>query len=342
MVVGSNSDKAGRLMPVLAIILILMVFTGRLDAQYAPQAGEAGTTAMHKDSTDFIAWASSCTVDRGWKNINLPDSGFVGFGVDSDAIGKADNLILSLGDGGKATLFFDTPLADGPGWDFAVFENGFKAGTGTGSFLELAFVEVSSNDIDYVRFNASSLTQTDTQIETFDQLEASSLHNLAGKYWLYYGVPFDLNELSDREGLNIHHITSIRIIDVVGAIHPDVASVDSDGNRVNDPWPTPFESGGFDLDGIGVIHDQSNVEAVQITDAPIPQLYPNPARHRFWLKDLDQIERIEITNVQGCVLKRLAADGPLMSVDIGDLPAGVLLVRAYGKNQPLTFRLIKL
>lgn len=341
MVVRYNCNKTGRLLPGLAIMVILMLFTARLDAQYAPQAGETGTTAIHKDSAVFIAWASSCIVERGWKNMSLPDSGFVGYGVESDATGKADNLILSLGDGGMATLFFETPLADGPGWDFAVFENGFKAGTGAGSFLELAFVEVSSNDIDYVRFKASSLTQTDSQIATFDLLDASKLNNLAGKYCLYYGVPFDLNELSDIEGINIHHITSIRIVDVVGTIHPDMATMDGDGNRVNDPWPTPFESGGFDLDGIGVIHNQSNVESVQNPDAPIPQLYPNPAHHRLWLRDMDQFERIEVTDVQGKILKTWPVCGPLMSVDIDDLPKGVLLVRAYGSHQLSAFRLIK-
>ena len=32
------------------------------------------------------------------------------------------------------------------------------------------------------------------------------------------------------------------------------ASYDSQGNIINDPFPTPFETGGFDLDAIGVIH----------------------------------------------------------------------------------------
>ena len=31
-----------------------------------------------------------------------------------------------VGDGGSAILTFDTPIANGPGFDFAVFENGFS------------------------------------------------------------------------------------------------------------------------------------------------------------------------------------------------------------------------
>jgi hypothetical protein len=34
------------------------------------------------------------------------------------------------------------------------------------------------------------------------------------------------------------------------------ASCDSQGHQINDPWPTPFPTGGFDLDAVGVIHQK--------------------------------------------------------------------------------------
>ena len=59
----------------------------------------------------------------------------------AEALGKADDAPVSLGDGGYAVVTFDKPITNGPGYDFAVFENGLND-----SFLELAFVVVSWTD----------------------------------------------------------------------------------------------------------------------------------------------------------------------------------------------------
>ena len=32
------------------------------------------------------------------------------------------------------------------------------------------------------------------------------------------------------------------------------SSCDFNGHQINDPWPTPFNTGGFDLDAVGVIN----------------------------------------------------------------------------------------
>jgi hypothetical protein len=34
------------------------------------------------------------------------------------------------------------------------------------------------------------------------------------------------------------------------------ASYDSQGHQINDPWPTNFPTGGFDLDAVGVINEK--------------------------------------------------------------------------------------
>jgi hypothetical protein len=39
----------------------------------------------------------------------------------------------------------------------------------------------------------------------------------------------------------------------VGTLLPSHARRDSLGNVINDPWPTPFESSGFDLDAVAVL-----------------------------------------------------------------------------------------
>ena len=107
-------------------IFFILLFTGfnnSLSAQYAPPAGQLGTTAIHADSSIFVDWANDCIVERGWADISMPEYGLVTYGFDTNGIAKADNAVISLGDGGVAILTFDIPISDGPGWDFTVFEN---------------------------------------------------------------------------------------------------------------------------------------------------------------------------------------------------------------------------
>jgi len=220
--------------------------------QYPPQAGMPGSTAVYKDSSAFSDWASNCILQRGYKNIAIADSGYTSVGTASSAIGKAgDANFVSLGDGGVAILTFNAPIYNGSGYDFAVFENSFD-----GFFLELAHVEVSSDGVNYVRFPSTSLTDTITPIGSFGNLDATKINNLAGKYKANYGTPFDLEELAGINGLDINNITHVKIIDVVGSLSPLYTTRDAAGRKINDPYPTLFPSGGFDLDAVGVINSK--------------------------------------------------------------------------------------
>lgn len=263
---------------IIICLLYLMVAGKMAYGQFAPPAGHEGTTAIHKDSAVFVAWATGCEVVRGPVNILYPDGEKASFGEPADATGPAQGNsvnIVSLGDGGMATLTFEAPIADGEGFDFAVFENSFSD-----TFLELAFVEVSSDGEFFVRFPSVSLTSPETQTGTFGETDCTNIHNLAGKYRQGYGTPFDLAELAGIPGLDIHHITHVRVIDVVGIVDPEYASTDSQGNIINDPWPTPFNSGGFDLDGVGVI----NASGTGVNDVrQLFSVFPNPFSERFQL-----------------------------------------------------------
>lgn len=248
-------------------------------AQFAPQAGIAGTSAIHKDSSIFINWATACTITRGWQNIADQSLGIAQVGDSTYVPGPAANGIVSLGDGGQAVVTFAHPIVNGNGYDFAVFENGFidqtlKPGT---AFLELAFVEVSSDGVNFFRFPAICNNDSTAQIGSFEGTDATKINNLAGKYLANYGTPFDLNELSGIAGLDINNITHVRIIDVVGSLDARYASRDSEGKRINDPWPTPFAQSGFDLDAVGVIHQNQQVGLANINLANALAIYPNPA-----------------------------------------------------------------
>ena len=228
-------------------------------AQFAPAQDQPGTTAMHADSSAFVAWATGCVAEPGPMNITNPGAGNAGAGWPaSNVIGPPEGTygVTCLGDGGMATVTFASPICNREGPDFAVFENGFaNAQNPSLWFLELGFVEVSSDGVNFFRFPAYSNTQTLTQIGGMGCIDPSQIHNLASKYGAMYGTPFDLDEVPDDPLLDKNNITHVRIIDVIGNIDPEYATYDCQGHPVNDPWPTPFASCGMDLDAVGVIHD---------------------------------------------------------------------------------------
>lgn len=280
------------------IFFILMTSTGGLlYAQFPGAAGTPGSTALHKDSSIFTAWAIHCTVVRGHQDIADTSLGYASAGIDSMAIAQADGAqVVSLGDGGYAVVTFARPITDGPGFDFAVFENGF-----IDEFLELGLVEVSSDGINFFRFKATSNTQTDVQIGPFDyNADPTLMNNLAGKYRAMYGTPFDLEELKNTAGLDVNAITHIKVIDVVGSINPMFGSYDQYGQLINEHYPTPFPQGGFDLDAIGVIHQQPSSASEQVQMAI--SVFPNPFTDYFTLSSEKSIDYLEIINQFGQVL----------------------------------------
>lgn len=246
-----------------SLFLSLVVSSNLLFAQFDPPAGQAGSHAIVYDSPLFMDWAVFASPQVSWANIMDTTLGKANTGNANAVLGPAlSNGVLSLGDGGSVILQFNSSIFNGDGYDFAVFENSFSD-----DFLELAFVEVSSDGVNFVRFPATSYTQTEIQVDTFGLLDATKINNLAGKYRAGFGTPFDLEELMGNPLLDVNRITHIKIIDVVGSIQPQYATYDQYGNIINDPFPTPFPQSGFDLDAVGVIH--SNITAVSETEKDI-------------------------------------------------------------------------
>ncbi|MCI5055398.1 MAG: T9SS type A sorting domain-containing protein [Flavobacteriales bacterium] len=303
------------------LITVLLGLGVTSKAQFAPPAGQSGTTAIHKDSSVFISWASSCQFNPGLQNITDSSSGHVSTGTNNSVLGKADGVdVLSLGDGGSAILTFDTPIKNGPGWDFAVFENSFSD-----DFLELAFVEVSSNGNDFYRFPAYSNTQDSSQIGSFGSVDATKIKNLAGKYRANYGTPFDLSDLDTILALDLDFITHVKIIDVIGRIVEPHGSMDIQGNYINDPWPTPFPSCGFDLDAVGVIHavplstnDDFVHERVKIFPVPASDFVNIDAGK-------NRIKELSIFDVQGKLMRVILNNAG--QIDIRDFHEGLYTLR---------------
>jgi hypothetical protein len=189
------------------IFFICVAISISVKSQFAPQAGMPGSTAVYKDSSIFKSWANSASITKGLQQINDASFGLPTVGDQFAALGKAgENGVVSLGDGGSAVVSFYAPIFNGPGADFAVFENSFLD-----SFLELAFVEVSTDGNRYVRFPAVSNTQDTLPIGGFGLVAPTALNNFAGKYRANYGTPFDLEELKDSSGIDISNIQFVRL-----------------------------------------------------------------------------------------------------------------------------------
>lgn len=304
-------------------------------AQYAPQAPLTGHQGIIDSSHLFQEWADGGTIYRGWLNIADKSLGQPTVGNNNSVLGYPDADVYSLGDSGVAVLTFPHSIKNGAGPDFAVFENGFSDPLHPEmSYMELAFVEVSSDGANFVRFPASCNIQDTLQIDNFSYSNASLVNNLAGKYKVGYGTPFDLEELKNSEGLDINNITHIRIVDVVGALDSVYASFDQSGRLINDAYPTAYISGGFDLNAVGVINSNKPVTAIHdwAVEAGI-SAYPNPVTGLLNLKSDSDLQMVcALHDITGKRLmqftwKRQAA------IHLDNFPQGLYLLHLNnGKN----------
>ncbi len=241
--------------------------------QFGGSAGSGGDVAVVYNSSNIKAWASGYTnytvgtienqVDDKWR---VPDN-IVG------AITKVEptEKVCTLGNGGSITLYFESGISNGEGVDFAVFENGFDE-----NYLELGFVEVSSDGVNFVRFPNFYLGNDRVYEWLFmgncDVLP-TDVYNLASKYECGYGHGFDLQELvyayeyinsancafSDEyieafllsyATLDINNINYIRITDIYG----DGTVKDTIGHSIFDPTGNQMSSPGVDLQGVAVLN----------------------------------------------------------------------------------------
>ena len=210
-----------------------------------------------------------------------------GFADPTKALGPANASFtnpdtVSLGDlidpngGGEApgsiTIGFQATIVNGTGADFAVFENAFDFTFDPNAdpdvvFAELAFVEVSSNGTDFVRFPSASLNVEPGDDPNnpgnelfvpfgrdFAGVNTTNINNLAGVNLTGSGTPFDLSDLTGDPlvtggAVDLDSIKFVRLIDIPG----DGTFTDSAGNPILDAWHTTG-SGGLDLDAIGAIN----------------------------------------------------------------------------------------
>ena len=216
---------------------------------YSPSPKSVGSVAIdaYEDeemtlrNPELVAWANAFlnylpgpNVSQTWQT----PGGALGPTNDTGFHNSNTTTIVTLGDGGSITLSFATPILDTDGFDLVVFENGISTTAGRG-FFELAFVEVSTDGIVFLRFPAHSTTPTPTSPYAFLELDPTNLDGMAGKYPATYGTPFDF------AWLGLTSVSHVRIVDILG----NGQTFDANNQPIYDPYPTAG-SAGFDLDAV--------------------------------------------------------------------------------------------
>jgi hypothetical protein len=206
----------------------------------------------------FAEWANAIDAGRTQfgprGSTTISNTGF-------NSLGDLDAAEIAAGaTPGYLTVTFPTGIRNDAGPDFAVFENGFTFGSPNGLFAELAYVEVSTNGSDFVRFPSIDTNVAPvTGSGAFAGFDMSNVYNLAGKHAGNFGTPFNLDDLLTAPAVvggavNLDNIQFVKLVDIPG----NGSFTDSLGNPILDNWLT-VGSGGFDFrlpsgQGVGVIH----------------------------------------------------------------------------------------
>jgi hypothetical protein len=202
--------------------------------------------------------------------------------------------------------------------------------------MEFAHVEVSSDGINFVRFASTSEVPLSPQMNNFTYSDCRMVNNLAGKYRAGFGTPFNINELPDYPYLNKNAITHIRLVDVIGDVSGNYSTEDASGTIINDPFPTPFESCGFDLDAVGVINGTLSISELEQTSF----IYPNPFKEELFVR-FEGKAKLFIYSLNGeCVLMM----DHINETKINDqmLNSGCYLIEIQTPYQQLIKRIVKL
>lgn len=247
-----------------ALLLTVLLATQAAAGIYSGPTDTANAIdpAIPAASPLFVEWADAIDASR---TQFAPDGSVAISTTELNSLGDLDQTAIDAGaEPGYLTVTFPSGVQDGPGPDFAVFENGGAFFAEPHRFAELAYVEVSSNGADFARFPSVALN-TESDLLTgfgrgFAGVDVTNVYNLAGKHEAGYGTPFDLAELAADPlvvggQVDVSNIQYVRLVDVPG----NGTFLDSLGNPILDPWTTGGGAGGFDFQlpagkGIGVIN----------------------------------------------------------------------------------------
>lgn len=201
------------------------------------------------------------------------------FGTPDDGLGapQGEGLfagsfdVYTLGRGGSVTLGFENSCVDGPGADLIVSENPFFISDTSHCFVEAMFVEISSDDVHWIRFPNTYLGEVGP-FSPFAGTDVSNYHGFAGVMPVLTnptllidpvnvvqagGDAFDLNDLSQHpdvlSGLvDLNQIDFVRLIDVWSG-----QATDQNGTVI---WDQGLDDqASSDIDALTAVNNSSNM-----------------------------------------------------------------------------------
>ena len=244
---------------------------------YVPGSAAEPFQPLSINDPGIVGWAT------GVHAYNPGAAGDTTFQQSNAALGAATGIstsVTNLGNGGSITLTFARAIVDGPGADFAVFENGFF-GPGGALFAELAWVEVSSNASTFARFPGFYRFGAPA-VSEFGTLDNTDFTGFAGKYQAGFGTRFDLSLFQNVPGLNINDIRYVRVVDIIGngSVLDNTPAFVRVGNQniptgcpcpVYDPYAPQFNgANGYDLDGVAVLNAGAIVTPADSSPTVVP------------------------------------------------------------------------
>ena len=228
--------------------------------------------------------------------------------------------VASLGNGGAMLLSFPVAIHNGPGPDFAVFENGFtdytdftgtsrEGLTNSYAFVELAFVDVGTTTSAWARFPVTYLGTNAVfapegagggDQENFFSQDSTLIDGLAGKHIIGFGTPFDLSALTNHPqvlagAVDLSNIRHVRLVDVVG----NGSTLDDSGRPILDPF---FDANtGYPQQAAITWTDGFDLRAVAVLNTAEAEIVPQS---------------------NGLEIRWFAADKTLYQVEIADSAGG--------------------
>jgi hypothetical protein len=130
---------------------------------------------------------------------------------------------------------------------------------------------------------------------------------------------------------------------VIGSLNDSFVSKDAFGRKINDPFPTPYPSSGFDLDAIGIIHGQSSNAINELSSLSF-NLYPNPMNGNKELmieNPFDEIS-IECFDSNGKLIQQIKSNESKISLKL-ETSSNLILMRAlFRRGRARSFHFMRM
>ena len=136
----------------------------------------------------------------------------------------------------------------------------------------------------------------------------------------------------------------MKIIDVIGSIDSNFCNYDQYLNKINDPFPTPFPSSGFDLDAVGVINQGPLNIILENSENILENFRVINGMVVFDLKSVQKADfKVEIFDLSGKIIFQKNFKNNLeatQNIDIQSFKNGIYLFKISTQSQSITQKFV--